>query len=69
MNKVYYLEHNGHYLGGVIFVVESSIGRAKCLIEKELLSAYVDKKEFNLDHVKEVYLSQPSVVYLFNGDY
>lgn len=67
MNKTYYLEHRGHYLGGVIFVVEQDIDKAKQLIKKELNSAGV--AEFNIDKVKEVDLNKKGVTYLFNGDY
>lgn len=65
----YILEHNGHYLGGVIVVVEENLQRAKERIEKELISSGVTAKDFNLNEVKPFDLKKASTIYFNSGDY
>lgn len=69
MCNPYYLIHNGHYLGGVVVVVEENIQRAKERIEKELVSSGVSYADFDLDEVTPFDLSCPNTVYIDNGDY
>jgi hypothetical protein len=65
----YILIHKGHYLGGVIIVVEENLQRAKERIENELLSAGLTYDDYNLDEVKPIDLKSPSIVYFESGDY
>lgn len=63
------LIHSGHYLGGVVIVVEENLQRAKERIENELIKAGVSYADFDLNEVKHFDLSKPNTVYIFSGDY
>ncbi len=65
----YYLIHQGHYLGGIVVVVEENLQRAKERIEKELNDAGVSYADFNIDNVTPMDLKTPSTVYVRSGDY
>jgi len=65
----YMLIHKGHYLGGVVVVVEENLQRAKERIAKELVSTGVSCTDFNLDEVAPIDLKSPYTVYVDSGDY
>lgn len=65
----YFLIHNGHYLGGIVVVVEENLQRAKERIEKELVSAGVSYADFDLEQVTPIDLKSPYTVYVDSGDY
>ena len=69
MNAVYILEHNGHYLGGVIVVVESDIDAAAERITLELVANGVSEKDFDTAKIQPIDTDKVKTVYIDSGDY
>ena len=69
MGAVYILEHGGHYLGGVIIVVESDVDAAGERMTRELISAGIKESDFDISQIRPIDIDNHGTVYFTSGDY